>query len=755
MKLGTRIALTTMAVVVATGTLSIATVVPTVEKTMFDESRKQEASFVQVVADSIANSYFSGDAMSVQRSIDDLITSSGDIEYVYLVNEDGAIRSHTFQDGFPVNLVNANVIQEGFNTEEVMLLTSDFGVVRDVGARIINGLDPEIHVGFSQQRIIAAIDALKSLMIVQMAIWILLGSAVAALYSRASTGYLRYLANASLMLGRGALSQQIEVKGNDEIADLALSMNKMREDISLKLTQLEESEESNRMVLDAISASGEGVVVFHPSDKNAAKIHYVNEQYLEMVGITRKALSKRLGRIEDNSEAMLPHESFRHIAPDHREMKYLRSDGAEIYIETTFSEVRYSGVSLIMCVCRDATERNKSARELVQRNKDLASLNELSEMATGAISDGDALQRMMSKILVVCGGVSAWIFSADGRTIETSHFQSKCGFNERMRSLMLGAIQEYVNDEKLVDSVGPDEHSVSIRSKAFGPEKMHVAIIPLSRMKHCLTGMAILFEDDVALSATRTSLLVSIGGLFGGVIENVRLLKELQEKTDEQSRFLEKAISAQEEERKRISRELHDETSQSIAALSLGVNTAATMLKRNDSSAIEMLESLKERVSTILKELHRIEYDLRPSLLDDLGLIPALRWYLEVRAKEIAAKPHIEVEGEAVQLSPQSEIMIFRIVQEAVTNAVKYSNAEDIFVRVLFFASSLSVVVADNGHGFDCKSMTTNGNRASLGLIGMRERAELIGGTLEIDSNPELGTSVNLVIPLEGEHDEH
>ncbi|PRR74426.1 Signal transduction histidine-protein kinase/phosphatase DegS [Moorella humiferrea] len=216
--------------------------------------------------------------------------------------------------------------------------------------------------------------------------------------------------------------------------------------------------------------------------------------------------------------------------------------------------------------------------------------------------------------------------------------------------------------------------------------------------------------------------------------------------------LLNKIITAQESERQRIARELHDETSQSLSALLVGLKTAATMAGQKEEGVENILEELKEGVNQALKELHRIIYDLRPSLLDDLGLIPALRWYLETKLKPTGICLNFNIGGNPGRLPAEIEIAIFRITQEAVTNIIKYASARQVAVELHFFQDEIKLQVKDDGCGFDMEAVMNPRNaRRPLGILGMKERARLLGGDLEVRTAAGQGTEINVTLPVSKE----
>ncbi len=206
-------------------------------------------------------------------------------------------------------------------------------------------------------------------------------------------------------------------------------------------------------------------------------------------------------------------------------------------------------------------------------------------------------------------------------------------------------------------------------------------------------------------------------------------------------------IEAQEEERKRLSREIHDGPAQMMANVLLRSDLIErTYREKGPELAFQEIKSLKEMVRDALTEVRRIIYDLRPMALDDLGLIPTLRKYLETTQEyNKGIKLSFESNGNEVRLPGNYETAIFRLVQEAITNAVRHGKASEIEVKVEWLKTHVNMIVKDNGTGFD-QSIVKN---QSFGLLGMKERIELVNGEFFINSSPGNGTMLMFQIPLE------
>ncbi len=225
------------------------------------------------------------------------------------------------------------------------------------------------------------------------------------------------------------------------------------------------------------------------------------------------------------------------------------------------------------------------------------------------------------------------------------------------------------------------------------------------------------------------------------------LYSQLQAREAWREELLRKVISAQEDERKRLARELHDETSQTLSALAMKIETALAAWP--GTSSRDLLTEARALTVRILEELHRLIFDLRPSVLDDLGLLSAIRWYAERHLEPRGIAVRCEFSGIDARLPPELETALFRVAQEAITNIAKHSRAETVLIQCFERGDQIVIEVEDDGRGFSPESLPPPAARErGLGLLGMRERVELFGGTIEIDSAPGSGTRIAISVPV-------
>jgi two-component system sensor histidine kinase DegS len=249
-------------------------------------------------------------------------------------------------------------------------------------------------------------------------------------------------------------------------------------------------------------------------------------------------------------------------------------------------------------------------------------------------------------------------------------------------------------------------------------------------------------DEAKSFSDRDVAILTGIGRQAGIAIENARLYENM--------RFYVRQITkAQEDERKRIARELHDDTAQALIDLSRRLDNLATSRERLSETVIGRLEEFQELIDSILRGVRRFSRDLRPSVLDDLGLLPALEWLTANLMGEDGIKTELRVYGDRRRLPPEAELALFRIVQEALNNVRKHSQALQVVMVVEFDEGRVRIMVEDDGQGFELPGRTGDlATTGKLGLIGMHERAHLLGGTLTVRSEPGKGTTVTVDVPV-------
>lgn len=226
-------------------------------------------------------------------------------------------------------------------------------------------------------------------------------------------------------------------------------------------------------------------------------------------------------------------------------------------------------------------------------------------------------------------------------------------------------------------------------------------------------------------------------------------LSEEYDDLKEKQKLAIKVIQIQEEERRKVAREIHDGPAQSIANLVFRVELIENLLDKDINKAKAELTELKSLVRSSIQDIRKIIYDLRPMSLDDLGLIPTLARYIDKFVKETGIEINFTIIGNQKRLSNTYEVTIFRIVQEALNNIFKHARARSGKVRLEYGLDNINLLIIDDGIGFD--PVEINGEK--YGLASMKERCTLLGGRINIESRPKRGTTIKVILPLKGSED--
>ncbi len=220
----------------------------------------------------------------------------------------------------------------------------------------------------------------------------------------------------------------------------------------------------------------------------------------------------------------------------------------------------------------------------------------------------------------------------------------------------------------------------------------------------------------------------------------------------ESLQYAERQLGGVEEERRRIGRELHDETSQTLAATLVRLDLCDRAVQDRDlAGAHGHILDCKGLISHTMEEIKLLVYDLRPVMLDDFGLVPTLRWYIKSHLQGAGPEIVTDFEEAGLRLPGDVETALYRITQEALANAVRHSSATKVHVRLVTKPGYVSLAVIDNGRGFDAGAVLHGGEQAGVGLLSIKERVELVGGTINVESAVGRGTRLYVVIPLDSE----
>lgn len=399
------------------------------------------------------------------------------------------------------------------------------------------------------------------------------------------------------------------------------------------------------------------------------------------------------------------------------EQRVIKRDGTEVILKLTTSLITEDGSPRgIHNIARDVT-RQKRTEEM------LSKITDGSPLPTFAVNKEHRVTHWNIAIESLSGIKKGEIVGTDN--------QWQAFYNEK-RPVMADLI---------VDGASGDEIAVYYRDKA--------------KKSYLIDGAYEAEDFFPALGEDGRWLHFTASPIRGDSREIVGAIETLRDVTDErlmQERlryYLGQITKVQEEERKRIARELHDDTTQALYALSRHVDNFARHNKSLAPEATSFLGELRQQLDDALDGIRRFIQELRPPMLDDLGFLAALRWQLGDLEKQSGMETVLTVVGDERRFSADVELVIFRIVQEALRNVEKHAQATRVEARIEFGGGKTEVSVSDNGRGFEVGDDLAELPRVGkLGLAGMAERVRLLDGTMKIESRPGKGTRVMVKVPI-------
>lgn len=413
-----------------------------------------------------------------------------------------------------------------------------------------------------------------------------------------------------------------------------------------------------------------------------------------------------------------------------------------------------TGVAVLM---RDITDTKELELGIVKAKETLSALTTIASVVTESLDLDTVLSRALETTLEImqCSTGGIMLLDDEGQTLSYCVHR---GLSDRYAREMRHQLGEGISgrvaqtgESILVEDISKDPRA-SRRDLIVLEEIRPFVSVPLLSKERVLGVLNVTSHEAGKLSPASVQLLESIAAQIAIAIENARLHKEVQRKEEIRGELLQDIFTVQEEERKRIARELHDETSQVLASLTGNLEAAASMLPDNEQKTRAILRKAQSLSIELLDGTNRLIYELRPTLLDDMGLIAATRWLITNNLEAAGVKVTFNTVGTVRRLDPQVETTLFRVIQEAVNNIARHAEAKKATIRLQFKKNFVLAQVKDNGTGFDVEEAISSKERPrGLGLLGMRERMELMKGTLNIASKPGGGTEVNIEIPVKQE----
>ncbi len=432
----------------------------------------------------------------------------------------------------------------------------------------------------------------------------------------------------------------------------------------------------------------------------------------------------------------------------------------ERYVDIIASPITDSqgNITAITELMRDVTEAKDMELKIAEAHRELSALNAIATVVSQSLDLDTVLSSALDKTLELMdrntGGILLWDEEKQMLCYRVYHGLSK----EHVQGVCcrLG--------EGIAGKVAQTGEAVQVKDISKEPGTVHPSLvnaeglrafasIPLRAKDKVLGVLNVASHRARKFSSEDIRLLSGIAAQIAIAVENAKLHQDVQRKDEIRGELLSEMFSIQEKERRRIARELHDETSQLLAGLGANLEAAVGMLPPSARKSATILRKTQALSINILDELHRLIYELRPTLLDDIGLVAAIEWLADNNLRTAGILGNFKPTGRIRRLNPQLETVLFRVIQEAVSNITRHAHAKRVDISLDFKKSLIKVRVRDDGIGFNVKEAISSKDRPrGLGLLGMKERVELVNGTLGIRSRPGgSGTEINIEVPTNQE----
>jgi signal transduction histidine kinase len=433
--------------------------------------------------------------------------------------------------------------------------------------------------------------------------------------------------------------------------------------------------------------------------------------------------------------------------------------GTDTYLKVTAFPLRdgNGNVAAIVELRRDVTAERELESQLVRRHHQLLALSHISSAISGLQDLDTILRTTLDNVLKLINSDIGGILLVDEET-NTLYYRVQRGLSPKYAEEMRMPIGEGIAGGVASSGESMVLEDISKDPRAACPDLVSreglrgFASIPLKTKDRVIGVMNIASHVANRFAADDVSLLSSIGDYLGTAIEQARLYDRLTRASQRYQTLLQHALTAQEQERKRIARELHDETSQAITSLTLSLQAIMGMAEMKGIGDKEFLETLKATHSYAVyagNEIVKLMKELRPTLLDELGMPAAIHRYAKDTLQAKGINVTAEFTGADRRFPPEVEVTLFRVAQGLIGNILEHSEAKNASIKLECNASECVLRIEDDGIGFDVSKLTrVDSSGRGAGVFTMKERVSLVGGHCRIESRPGRGTRVVVKVPV-------
>lgn len=553
--------------------------------------------------------------------------------------------------------------------------------------------------------------------------------------------------------------------------------------LQLRETELREAQRKLAATQERYATLYNLAPVGHLTIDGTGAIRQANDTALDMLGVARYALR---GRSLLHYIAKDDHEAYKRFqkalitddAVHICELRIDRPDDGKIIAELRGRRMAGTTANDLLgfIVMADVTAARKMHDQLKRRNSELAALNQFARTVSDSLQFADVIASLREMLVVKSDVARGAIFSYEAAQNElrleahwgtvpfVEHYKAVPvgGYGDATKSsrhleqILAGQAPFYARDFRKVPLFAEKLESAPSADSApttdeLGYEEEPFLFVPMVARGQVEGAIWLFSLHDEPISEDQVSYFSTVGQQAGIAMRSARLFADVRRGQERLRLLTRKIVSAQEEERRRVSRELHDEAGQLLTALKISLEMLQEDLKLSEKDAAAKGAVPKQLISAIslnertMAHIRGLVHNLRPTVLDDLGLNSALEGLCHdfSQRRPVSVGYHQDIDPSLVLPAP-IQIVVYRFLQEALTNVSKHAQATDVRVLLQESAGTVRLLVEDNGVGFELDPATEG-----IGILGMRERLESVGGRLEIYSKPSNGTRLVAWIPID------
>jgi PAS domain S-box-containing protein len=515
--------------------------------------------------------------------------------------------------------------------------------------------------------------------------------------------------------------------------------------------------ESRQWLNTTLTSIGDGVIATdeqgHVRFINPVATGYTGWQHLDAIGMP---LSKVFSFVDEISHEpinlLLLEDGFQAISKKGFEGILLPKNGKSIPIEASITSIKdeKGRVYGTVLVFRDVTQQREAIQEIRRQANRAEALVEVASQLNSQFELQTVLDTICKISYRTIKAAGAAVLLQDNRK---ENFRLMAAISHEPALTAYREIAFEISKEVFQGLLSRDNPVIELQNVQNYPDLPYFEVFMKAEIQSLVIA-ALFYGNDLIgalvlafthsmknLADDEISLLKGLADQASSAIKNAELFEKVRAGRERQRRLTKSLVDVQEAERRHIAKELHDHLGQLLTGLQFMLETA-----KNQASGTQRshLEEIQDSVSDVIRQIREMSLNLRPSMLDDLGLLPTLLWHFDRYTSQTGIKVNFHHDQFPKRFPLEIETAAYRIIQEALTNVARYAQVNEVFVGLVLQEETLWVEILDNGKGFD---LTAVSDKPSSGLGGMRERADLLGGYLVVESFIEQGTQIVAALP--------